>query len=264
MAHLMTGSKDVLPLVHYLFSYEALMGATRNYFQKYGIPQSFYVDCRTVFKVNMNNPDGEKVTQWERAIKELGVKVIHAKSPQAKGRVERANKTLQDRLIKEMQLADIRSIEEANQFVLKQYIPAHNQKFSVLPTNEADVHRSLDQIDLDDILCLKHKRILANDYTISYKRQIFQLTQNQKTILRPKNPITVKQHLDGTIKLSIRQTPLEFISLDHRPIKQKNTVSNKKKPKHHYKPSANHPWRTTPLRTQPTRQDLTQPKRLSR
>ena len=91
-------------------STKAVMQAVKNYIEKCGIPQQFYVDFGGVFSVNTNNPDREKITQWKRCCQELGIDVIYAHSPQAKGRVERANKTLQDRLVKEFRLAEISSI----------------------------------------------------------------------------------------------------------------------------------------------------------
>ena len=83
----------------------SLMKATKNYVQKYGAPQLFYTDHGSVFHVNLNNHDKKKKTQWEQTVARLGIKVQHAHSPQAKGRVERCNQTMQDRLIKEMRLA---------------------------------------------------------------------------------------------------------------------------------------------------------------
>ena len=91
-------------------SMQAVMAAERHYLEVHGAPQSFYVDYGSVFSVNTNNPDRDKITQFERANKELGITIIHARSPQAKGRVERANRTLQDRLIKEMRLRNISTI----------------------------------------------------------------------------------------------------------------------------------------------------------
>ena len=112
-------------------SNESLMTGLRKYIEMHGIPQSIYVDYGSVFRVNVNNKDHEKITQFERACKELGIIVKHASSPQAKGRVERSHGTQQDRLIKEMRLAGISTIEQANEFILKTYLPKHNKQFAV-------------------------------------------------------------------------------------------------------------------------------------
>src|SRR3990167_10273938 len=140
----------------------AVMQATKNYVQKHGLPQSVYVDHGGVFHVNLNNPEGEKKTQWERAMSELGIEVIHAHSPQAKGRVERANGTMQDRLSKEMRLAGIDSIEMANKFIQKSgFIERHNQKYAVKAIQSGDSHRSILNYNLDQIFCFKHQKFLV-------------------------------------------------------------------------------------------------------
>jgi hypothetical protein len=145
-------------------SVEAIMGAMKGYFQQYGRPHAFYVDFGSVFSVNTNNTERDKITQFERACKELDIAVIHATSPQAKGRVERCNRTLQDRLIKEMRLARISSIDAANCFAREVFIPDHNKRFAVQPAQDGDGHRSLDGYDLNRILCIKDKRVIQNDF----------------------------------------------------------------------------------------------------
>ena len=203
----------------------AVTQATKNCFMKHGIPLSFYVDFGGVFSVNLNNLERDKKTQWERIMKELSVEVIHAYSPQAKGRVERANKTMQDRLIKEMRLAKISSIEAANTFLRgSNFISKHNAQFAVPPAQVGNAHRSADLYDLDSIFCFKEERILANDFTILYNTMVFQLDAQQRTIIRPKNVITVNTYLDGTIKLSIRQTGLTFKEIDCRKQPQEKKI----------------------------------------
>ena len=191
-------------------STRAAFGAAKAYIEKYGRPISLYVDYGSVWSVNTNNPDREKITQFERTVKELGVTIIHARSPQAKGRVERANKTLQDRLVKEMRLAGVSTIEAANAFVQKVYIPKHNAKFAIEALSKENVHRSIEDFDMEKIFCMKEERLLQNDFTIRYKNRVFQLHKDQRTIIRPKNHITVSENLTGVITLSIRQTDLSF------------------------------------------------------
>ncbi len=201
-------------------STEALMRATKNYIETCGIPQSFYTDHGGAFHVNLNNKEGDKKTQWERACEELDIKVIHAHSPQAKGRVERCNQTMQDRLIKEMRLAGISSIEAANRFLrTSDFIRQHNIQRSKNPAQQGDAHRSHEFFDLSNVFTIKEPRILTNDFTITFNKRTFQLQAQQKTLIRPKNNITVKIHLDGTIKLWIRKTELSFCELVDRPVK---------------------------------------------
>ena len=181
-------------------SLHSVMKAERNYLERQGVPESFYVDFGSVFSVNTNNPDHEKITQFERANEELGVTIIHARSPQAKGRVERANQTLQDRLINEMRLRNICSIEAANLFVQNEYLVMHNKRFCVPAARLGDVHLPLNKkFNLDNILCIKEMRTITNDYTISYKNRLIQLERQQQAFIRPKNMVGIYEHLNGNI-----------------------------------------------------------------
>jgi hypothetical protein len=195
-----------------------VISATKKYMEMHGIPESFYVDFGAVFSVNLNNPERDKKTQWERILSELAVNIIHARSPQAKGRVERANKTMQDRLVKELRLAKISSMEEANTWLkTSDFIQKHNQRFAVPAAKSGDAHRSTELYNLSHIFCLKDERVLANDFTISFYSKFYQLEKEQPTILRPKDIITVKMRLDGSISLYIRQTKLAFHVITLRP-----------------------------------------------
>jgi hypothetical protein len=223
-------------------STESLMKATRSYVEAYGRPVSIYVDYGSVFSVNTNNPDREKLTQYGRAMKELGVKVKFAHSPQAKGRVERVNKTLQDRLIKEMRLANICSIGEANRFVQEKYLNIHNGKFAVNPELEQNLHRPIEGFNLDNIFCYKEDRVLQNDFVIRYKNKLLQLHKEQKTILRSKNKIVIHESLEGKLSLFIRKTWLCFNEIVERPVKPLKTDATPRIPIFR-KPAADHPWR---------------------
>jgi hypothetical protein len=199
----------------------AVMRATKRYTELHGLPHSFYVDYGKVFSVNLNNPERDKKTQWERALFELNIDVIHATSPQAKGRVERVNKTLQDRLVKELRLVQISSIADANTWLQDgNFLATHNQKFAVPAVHKGDAHRLATMHDLSEIFCLKNKRILANDFTISFNKTIFQLEKIQPTRLRPKEAIIIKTYLNGSIGLFVRKIKLSFSVIPHRPKKQ--------------------------------------------
>jgi transposase len=202
-------------------SYIGVMRATKDYIGKHGRPHAFYVDYGKVFSVNLNNPERDKKTQWERALGELSIQVIHAQSPQAKGRVERSNETMQDRLVKEMRLAKVSSIEEANKFLRESnFIAKHNELFAVSPAQEGDAHRPVELYNLENIFCLKEERILANDYTVLFNKRIFQLEAQQRTIIRPKDTIIINTHLNGSIRLSIRKTDLFYTEIHARPQKE--------------------------------------------
>ena len=222
-------------------SLKSLMRSSKNYFMAHGRPNSFYVDHGSVFSVNLNNQEKTKFTQFERAMKELNIEMIHAYSPQAKGRVERVNRTLQDRLIKELKMAGIKTIEEANEFAQNFYIPRHNAKFAVKPQKKDNVHKPINEYYLDEILCLKNERILQNNFVISYNKRLLQLEKEQMTLLFPKNQITVTEQLDGEIVLSIRKTKLFFHEIFERPKIKKQKQKYTTFPL--WKPGPNHPWR---------------------
>jgi hypothetical protein len=205
-------------------SYDSLMKSTLKYFKKYGRPVSFYVDYGCVFSVNTNNPERDKLTQFERAMKEFSVEVIHARSPQAKGRVERVNRTLQDRLVKELRLANISSIEAANLFVQTNYIDKHNCQFAEIAAQPGNAHCSIDGFDVHNIFCLKESRVLQQDFTLSYHNRQLQLLREQRTIMRPRERILVHEHLDGAISLWLRNVKLNFEELKQRPTKIRNAV----------------------------------------
>lgn len=202
-------------------SHLGVMKATKNCINMHGIPHAYYVDFGSVFSVNLNNKERDKITQWQRAVMLLGIEVVHARSPQAKGRVERANGTFQDRLVKELRLAGISSIAEANQFLSQSnFIKEYNQRFSVSATEKGDCHKPATAYDLEKIFCIKEYRTLTNDYTITYKNRIIQLLDQQLTIIRPKETITVNTHLDNKISLSIRDIELKFTELSSQPNKE--------------------------------------------
>jgi len=211
-------------------SYAAVMKATKNYISSCGRPHGFYVDFGSVFSVNLNNKERTKITQWERAAAELDIKVIHAHSPQAKGRVERCNQTLQDRLVKEMRLHGISSPEAANEFIQNgSYISQTNKLFAESPEIGGDAHRPSEFYDLEATFSIIEKRRLANDYTIEHNKRIYQLDNQQPTIIRPRDEITVRTGLDGKVTLSIRKALLVFYEINKRAQKiyPEKIVNNK-------------------------------------
>lgn len=224
----------------------ALLTATWHYLEASGRPRALYTDRGGVFKVNLGNPDDERTTQYERALADLGIDLIHARSPQAKGRVERGFQTHQDRLVKELRLAGILTMAEANAYLRDEYLPQHNRKFAVPARHAGDAHRSVAGYDLDEILCTKLPRLMGNDRTIRYKGRWFQLEATQPTILRPKTVVTVAEHLDGRVSLHLRQTRLGWHELPARPVAVRRPATPKlmRQP---WTPPPNHPWRRYPV-----------------
>ena len=224
-------------------STQGVMATAKNYFVTYGLPVEFYVDRGKVFKVNLANEDNERLTQFGRALAELGIKITYARSPQAKGRVERLFGTLQDRLVKELRLQDINTIAQANQFLEKEYVPQHNEKYALEPKSAANLHRPFEGYDLNHILSIKETRILTADFTLRYNNHWFQLEKEQKTILYPKDVITIVSSLDGDSNLFIRNTELAYHAIA-KPVKSTEIKALSRSGENMArKPAANHPWK---------------------
>ncbi|MGO9611824.1 MAG: ISNCY family transposase [Dissulfurispiraceae bacterium] len=178
------------------------MDSFRRYIRKYGIPMSLYLDKHTTYKstakvtVEEELQGIEPMSQFERAMKELGDKVLHAHSPQAKGRIERLFGTLQDRLVKEMRLGGISTIEEANRF-LQGYLSDYNRKFMVAAVSKEDLHRPLPQgTDLDKILCIRAERTVRNDNTITYNGTLYQIDESLMS-----KKVTLEQRINGAMRI---------------------------------------------------------------
>jgi len=155
-----------------------------TYLETHGLPGAIYLDKFSTYKVNHKNAvdNADMMTQFERAMNDLGIKVICANSPEAKGRIERLFGTLQDRMVKEMRLRDIKSREDANRYLSEEYLPDHNHRFSVASKQEGDAHRPLTKElrrRLSSIFSIQSERRVNNDYTIQFKSRWFQLAAKQ-------------------------------------------------------------------------------------
>ena len=225
----------------------------KEYIEKRGKPLSIYVDRNSTYKQNQKSvlDDPEAFTQFQRAIeKDLRIKVIHAHSAQAKGRVERLFGTLQDRLIKELRLAGISTTEESNKFVEEVFIPKFNARFSVLARKKRNLHKSLTKFErenLGKIFSIQKTRVVNNDFTIRYERKWFQLAETQPTLVLRKARVLVGERIDGEIFISLRGKNLSYEVLPARPEKVKMKVIALSRTKPTWKPPANHPWRKLPL-----------------
>mgnify|MGYP001568643331 FL=1 len=222
----------------------------KGYFEVKGLPNAIYLDKFSTYKVNHKNAvdNQELMTQFERAMKQLGVRVIHANSPQAKGRVEKMNGTLQRRLVKEMRLNKINTIEEANEYLQEIFISKFNKQFAVVPKKENDLHRQLntnEKNNLDKILSIQHERKINNDYTVRFENNYLQLTETQPTTVYKKETIIVEEHLNGEIKISTGNHYLNYFRLPTRPKKEIDIklAALTVKPPTSWKPPADHPWR---------------------
>lgn len=225
-------------------SYFAYASLFKTYFQQHGIPEALYSDRSGIFRVNHKNVTASDAqTEYERAMKELGVEVLYASSPQAKGRVERANQTLQDRLVKEMRLEGICDYEQANEF-LPGYLVKHNHRFAVKPRSPIDRHEPLrPENDLDLIFTKRQTRILSKNLEFQYERVIYQVQSDRPIYALMKRKVTICENEKGEITVLLNQKPLQFKRFYKQP-KQNPVASSKEIERRSHKPAKDHPWRT--------------------
>ena len=214
---------------------------------------SIYLDKFSTYKVNHKNAvdNADMMTQFERAMQELGIKVICANSPEAKGRIERLFGTLQDRLVKEMRLRNIKSREDANRYLTEEYLSEHNHRFSVVPKQEGDAHRPLTKElreRLSSIFSIQSERRVNNDYTIQFKSRWFQLAATQETTVYKRDTVTMEERLDGTLHVRLNDVYLTYTELPERPkrVRMKVTALTRETPR--WKPPVDHPWRKATAR----------------
>ena len=228
---------------------EAVFGFWKEYFIAKGLPLAIYLDKFSTYKVNHANAVDNKdfMTQFERAMQQLDVRVIHANTPQAKGRVEKMNGTLQRRLVKELRLAKIDTIAKANIFLKDVFIPKFNAKFAVATKKDTDLHRTLNvkqTEELNSILSIQSDRVICNDYTVRFKNSYYQLKEVQPTTVYKRSKVLIEERLNGELKICVRGKYLNYFTLPHRPKKEidvKLAALTLKKSAH--TPSPNHPWR---------------------
>lgn len=220
-----------------------------RYFEKHGKPLSIYLDKHSTYKQNQKSvfDDPKALTQFQRAMMDLSIKIIHAHSPQAKGRIERLFGILQDRLIKELRLAGISTIKEANQFVEKVFIPKFNSRFAVRPQKKGNLHKSLtkwEKDNLDKIFSIQTKRTVSNDFTVRHQGKWYQLGQVQPTLVLKRDKVLMEERIDGVMFISLRGKYLDYKVLPKRPDKVNQTkIIALTRTKSSWKPPANHPWR---------------------
>ena len=235
------------------YEYEGTMPAMdcfKRYTGLYGLPLSVYIDRHTTYKSNARPTIEDDLlgrtplSQFERAMEELGVRVIHALSPQAKGRIERLFKTLQDRLVKEMRLKGIKTIEQANKF-LQGYLRRHNKRFSIEAHEKEDLHRPLAEgFDLDGVLCVKTKRALRNDFTVAHDKKLYQVLESANT-----KDVIVEERINGKMHITHNNKVLGFKEIYSIPLKEKPKKPFKIRKK--YIPPKDHPWRKYPVLPKP-------------
>lgn len=222
-------------------------------------------------RVAVENPDLK--TQFQRVCDALGIELIFAQSPQAKGRVERLFGTLQDRLVKELRLNQIATDEAANIFLHDTYLAKFNRQFSVPPAALVNLHRPLtadEKKNLASIFSRQTRRTVQNDFTFAFGNQWYQLVATQSIAIRKKDIVTVEEHLDGTIHVRLRGKELRYTTLPARPKPASRMIpwvlatSSSSALRPAWRPAPDHPWRRqqfvrsvpTPARPQPSKGDI--------
>jgi len=221
----------------------------KEYLKEHGKPYAIYVDKFSTYKMSQRaaQENHDTLTQFQRAMNELHIEPITAHSCQAKGRIERLFNTLQDRLIKELRLAAISTIEQANKFLKEVFLPGYKEKYAVEPRSKANLHKPLSQkerTNLDAIFSRHYTRTMRNDFTISFNKQWHQLSKDQPATIYKGDKIIVEERLDNTIHFRLRGKYLHYKLLPERPKKipaPQCIAANTKRPD--YIPPIDHPWR---------------------
>lgn len=217
---------------------------------KNGLPCAYYSDKHSIFKVNRPGAlSGEGLTQFGRMLKDLNITLICANSPQAKGRVERSNRVLQDRLVKELRLNSISTIEEANPF-LPSFMEKYNQRFAKTPKSPLNAHRELPKdVNLDRVFRLQETRYLSKNLTFQYKNKLYQIKTSRPIYALSKAKINILESKEGDVLVEYKNKKLLYSIYEERPLQAEEVHSKeinlkldnllKKK----YKSSKRHPWK---------------------
>jgi transposase-like protein len=194
-----------------------------EYVRRYGRPVALYVDRDSIYRTEREPEIAEQMrgqqplTQFARAMQALEVKLIFAYSPQAKGRVERTHGTLQDRLIKELRLAGIKTLEKANQFLEEKFLPAYNVRFMVKPAAAVDLHRPIGAASLQDALSWEESRLVRQDWTVLWNKRWLQLSADNAPLELAGRQVIVREKLDGQLEILRGARKLPFKELPARP-----------------------------------------------
>lgn len=227
---------------------DAVFSFWQAYIREQGKPLGIYLDKFSTYKINHKSAvdNQQLMTQFQRAMLTLGTELITANSPEAKGRVERLFQTLQDRLVKEMRLMNINTPEEGNKFLKDVFIPKFNEKFSVEPAKNGDVHKPLlkdENRNLNHIFSIHEIRRVNNDFTIQFKSKWYQLAEIQPITVRPRIVVLIEIWLDKTIHIMFKEYELIYMLISDKPKKQRKQPAILTTHQLNYIPTKDHPWR---------------------
>jgi hypothetical protein len=207
-----------------------------------GLPRSVYVDRHSIYR-DEDHP--QRPTQFGRAMKELGVELICARSPQAKGRVERRNALFQDRLVKEMRLRRINDLHQANALLESGFLDDLDRRYAVQATDEQDLHRPLERgVELEKILCVQEQRVVGEDWCVRWRNRFLQIAREHQNLRLPRRRVTIKQLATGQLLLEYTGQQLSFRECSSKPQKprMRKAIFNNQS----WKPGSDHPWNRGP------------------
>jgi hypothetical protein len=236
------------------------MHVLHDHITAHGVPAALYSDKHSIFCINAVDADPEAETQFSRAARELGIECIHANSPQAKGRVERANQTLQDRLVKEMRLAGINNMAEANAW-LPAYIADYNRRFAVVPKDPQDAHLPYQGTaeEMKRTLSVQVIKRLSKNLSCQHQGELIQVEVSGTGLAMRGAIVALHQHFDGTQELRWRKRKLGYTVMtkalrqmseaDSKAVNERvdKALAKRSKTNKGHKPAANHPWRNLPI-----------------
>jgi len=193
----------------------AAAGVLRRWIERYGVPQALYTDWKNVYVRRPNAEERERgepaVTQFGRMYAKLGIRIIAASSPQAKGRVARAHGTHQDRLVKKLRLAGIASYEQANAYLEKRYLAEHNRRYAHAAAAPADYHRRRPTArQLDAVFWLEEERVVSEDWVVRYNNRLLQLERQSRHWAPAKSRVLVRENEAGEVAIHYRDQRVGF------------------------------------------------------
>src|SRR5271167_1449154 len=224
-------------------------GVLRAWVKKYGVPVALYTDWKNVYVREASGKEQMQgvvpVTQFGQMCQRLGIRIIAANSPQAKGRVERNHGTHQDRLVKKMRLKKIKTHEEANRFLEKEYLPEHNRRFRRSPAQTEDYHRAAPRVaELEEVFHLETERVIGNDWVVRHDHRYFQVKAQARQYAPAKGKVTVCEWEDGRLQIRYRGRAVAWEEIAGpvpvQAVRPGEAGAKKQKPP---TPQADHPWR---------------------
>ncbi len=231
---------------------EAAMRLLKDWIECYGIPRALYADKKKVFvtdrepTIEEQLAGEEPLTAFGKACKKLGIEIITAHSPQAKGRVERNHGVYQDRFLKELSLHGITTVEGANELLVDGFSERLNVKFQREPARETDFHRPVPKgLNLAEVFSWEETRAVQNDWTVRYKNRFYQILKENRPRPRPKEKVVVRVLLDRSVQILYRDKKLKYEPLAEPPprTQEKAVPVRETRPPVQWKPPPDHPWR---------------------